>query len=250
MSGTTKGGTLEGIFSMLHHPGMPVKTEILYTKLPSLSDEPNDKPYDNCQHMYLTRTGALVRMSNKCLAIAMLDDNYIPNPYIQSHRIGVVANNTNMYQPDYVDSFALDAERELLPLFIRNINDLTTQLILKMGPPVDENGNRKTLTILVANEGVIDLVLNFICSCKQAKIDTSNIVVFLGSPDIAPLIESMGVQTFFHEALGPIPKKAASNYGDLTFGILMWLKTTSIYIASNAGYDILFQVSCACRYKV
>ncbi len=55
----------------------------------------------------------------------------------------------------------------------------------------------------------------------------------------------MGVRTFFHEALGPIPKRAAGQYGDNTFALLMWLKTTSIYVASQAGYDILFQVSSA-----
>ncbi len=41
--------------------------------------------------------------------------------------------------------------------------------------------------------------------------------------------------------LGYIPPKAAGSYGDGIFGKLMWLKTTSVYIAIQAGFHVIFQ---------
>ena len=40
---------------------------------------------------------------------------------------------------------------------------------------------------------------------------------------------------------GPIPSQAAGSYGDVTFAMLMWLKTCSVYLASYSGYHVLFQ---------
>lgn len=94
----------------------------------------------------------------------------------------------------------------------------------------------------VANEGVMDLVLNFMCSCKEANIDISSLVIFVGQKEYVPVLQSMGAKAMFNEALGPIPNKAADQYGDLVFAHLMWLKATSIYVASAAGFDVLFQV--------
>ena len=34
--------------------------------------------------------------------------------------------------------------------------------------------------VMVANTGVMDLLLNFICSSEAAKIDLKNVVVFVG----------------------------------------------------------------------
>ena len=96
---------------------------------------------------------------------------------------------------------------------------------------------------MVANEGVLDLVLNFICSCREgaANVDLSTVVVFLGQPEYAPLIESMGAKAIYHPFYGNIPKKAAGSYGDNVFGKMMWLKTTSVYVTQQAGFDVIFQ---------
>jgi len=63
----------------------------------------------------------------------------------------------------------------------------------------------------------------------------------VGQQELVPVVESLGVIAFFHKAMGDIPKKAAGFYGDDTFGVLMWLKTTSVYVASAAGFNVLFQ---------
>lgn len=181
-------------------------------------------------------------MSNKCIALAYVEDGDT-SPYMHGYRMGVSAKLTNRYQGDTVDSISLREEQFFLPMFIKNLDNLAADFQKKMGSPILPSGERKAVTIMVANEGVMDLVLNFLCSCRASGIATKDsLVVFVGQPELAPVLEAVGVTTFFSEALGPIPKKAATFYGDNVFGVLMWLKTTSLYVASRAGYDVLFQV--------
>jgi len=235
------------VFSQLHHPGMPSTTELMIDLHHNITPQmKNTNPYDHCAEVYMTRTGSATSMSNKCFSIAIVSEGDT-SPYMHSHRMGTSAKLLNQYQNDVLDSISAREEKVFLPLFIQSLQSLLGSLRAKMGPPVLPSGERRAITIMVANEGVMDLVLNFLCSCRSAGIDvTSNMVVFLGQPELAPIIENMGVRTFYDEALGKIPKKAASFYGDNVFGVLMWLKTTSIYVASNAGYDVLFQVRVVC----
>lgn len=246
VNGSLKGGVLNEVFSQLHHPGMPSTTEIIIDMYNKITPEMKaTDPYRQCAEVYLTRTGSATSMSNKCFAIAIVQDGD-NSPYLHSHRMGTSAKLINQYQGDIYDSIAAREEKVFLPLFLSQLKGLVSSFQAKMGAPILPSGERRAITIMVANEGVMDLVLNFLCSCRSAGIDVSqNMIVFLGQPELAPIIENMGVRTFYAEALGPIPKKAASFYGDNVFGVLMWLKTTSIYVASNAGYDVLFQVGLA-----
>ena len=247
LDGVVQGGVLGKVFSQLHHPGTPVTTELLidlhYNITPELK---RTDPYDHCTEVYMTRTGSATSMSNKCFSLAIVSDGDT-SPYMHSYRAGTSAKLVDQYQNDVLDSIAAREEQTFLPLFIESLQSLLDTFRTRMGSPILPNGERRAITIMVANEGVMDLVLNFLCSCRSAGIDvTQNMVVFLGQPELAPIIENMGVRTFYAEALGKIPKKAASFYGDNVFGVLMWLKTTSIYVASNAGYDVLFQVREVC----
>jgi len=88
---------------------------------------------------------------------------------------------------------------------------------------------------MVANEGVMDLLLNFICSARQSKIDLSGLIVFLGQPSYLPLLKAMGVNAMFHTSLGSMPAQAAISYADSTFTRLMWLKVSDI----NQNYIFL-----------
>lgn len=242
VDGKVRGGVLGEIFSQLHHPSVPLTTELILDLYHPITPEMKaTNPYEQCQEVYMTRTGSATSMSNKCLSLAVVSEGDT-SPYMHSYRMGTSAKLINKYQGDTVDAISLREEKVFLPLFLKNLHQLVTDFQAKMGNPVLPNGERKAITIMVANEGVMDLVLNFLCSCRSANIDTSNMIIFLGSPDLAPLIENMGVVTYYNEALGPIPKKAATFYGDNVFGVLMWLKTTSVYVASKAGYNVLFQV--------
>jgi len=41
--------------------------------------------------------------------------------------------------------------------------------------------------------------------------------------------------------MGEIPREASASYADRAFTKIMWLKVTSVYVALNAGFDIIFQ---------
>jgi hypothetical protein len=94
---------------------------------------------------------------------------------------------------------------------------------------------------MVANEGVMDLLLNFMCSAEQAEVDVSSVVVFVGDQKYVKLIENMGANAMYHPALGSMPAHAARGYLDDTFARMMWFKTTSVYLALHSGFEVLFQ---------
>eukprot|EP01036_Dinobryon_divergens_P022081 gene22081-30316_t len=51
----------------------------------------------------------------------------------------------------------------------------------------------------------------------------------------------MGANAIYSPALGSMPADAAKFYMDDTFARLMWFKTTSVYLALVAGFNVLFQ---------
>lgn len=110
-----------------------------------------------------------------------------------------------------------------------------------MGNPIAADGSRRSLIVMVANEGVMDLALNFICSAEAAEIDLSSVVMFVGTERDVVLVENMGAQAIYSPALGSMPPKAAGMYLDNTFSRMMWFKTTSVFLAIEAGFDVLFQ---------
>ena len=84
-------------------------------------------------------------------------------------------------------------------------------------------------------------MLNFLCSAEDVGLDLKTVVVFVGSPQDAVLVENMGAQALYSTALGSMPAKAAAAYLDHTFSRMMWFKTTSIFLATSCGFDALFQ---------
>jgi hypothetical protein len=231
-------GVLKEVFSTIHHPDGPTETELLFTDNEVI--DMND-PYKDCSTIYLTRTGSLLKMpATKCVAVVKVQEGG-SSPHFNSHRYGTMSNLTDQYQRDYLDQQSFAAEVFLLNLLLKDLDNVVKLFIQKMGDPLLPNGDRRSVIIIVANEGVIDVLLNFLCSCRQAGISVDNLVVFLGQPQYADLIENMGAKTFYHEALGPIPTRAAGFYGDYVFGLMMWMKATSVYVASKAGFDVIFQ---------
>ena len=102
-----------------------------------------------------------------------------------------------------------------------------------MGNPLAPDGTRRAVVVMVANEGVMDLVLNYICSAEDSGIDLKSIMVFVGSERDVKLIENMGAQALYNTALGSMPPKAAVAYLDKTFSRMMWFKVTSIFLGKN-----------------
>ena len=157
--------------------------------------------------------------------------------------MGTVASYRDQYQTDYSKKYT-DVPLLLWPL-LKDREAAIKQIRDVLGDPVitSENGveKRKTAVVMVANEGVVDLVMNLLCSCRAAKIDTSNYVIYVGSESDVQVINAMGAHAIYNPSLGSMPKNAAYNYGDGVFSRMMWLKVSSIYIATMAGYNVLFQ---------
>jgi hypothetical protein len=171
------------------------------------------------------------------MALAVLPD-LAADPIPHYHRRGKIAGMVNMYQGDYINKGALHTEAMLLPQFLSHYDELIQQF-------KSVAGDRKEVVIMVLNEGVLDVFVNWVCSLKSSNPPQLHIldqlVVFAGQESLVPLLNTMGVKALHSEGLGHIPAKAADAYGDMTFAFLMWLKTTAVLIGTFAGYDVLFQ---------
>ena len=231
----------QDVFSFLHHPASPAKWNYFFSPNRDWkSDTVLDSP---CQEIYLTRTGSRASQPNKCVAVAVIPEGG-ESIVQQSHRVGFTALNTDQYQKDFPQDYANPRNNEhllLLPL-LKEHSYLLQEFRAKMGDPIDPvTGKRRVAIVMVANEGVMDLLLNFLCSAEMARIDIASIVVFVGDAKYVALIENMGARAMYHPALGSMPAHAAKGYLDDTFSRMMWFKTTSVFLALNAGFHVMFQ---------
>ena len=186
----------EDLFYNLHHPSTPAKNALLYSWT---NDSPNTTSLNDpssylsqCNEVFLTRTGSRANQPNKCVAVIKSSVETI-SYYQIAHRIGVTALTLNQYQKDFPRDESLSEENQLLPQIILNLNQLKQQLIDKVGNPIDPLTNeRRNVVVMVANEGVIDLVLNFLCSLESIDFDVKNIIIFIGDLKYEPLITNFG----------------------------------------------------------
>ena len=226
------------IFSYLHHPSAPTKFNYIMTQE---EDWPADRPIESkCQSIWMTRTGSRSNQPNKCVAVVRVPEG-LTSIVQHSHRVGYTALLTNQYQADYARSDSIAEEDSLLPPLLKELPTLLKEFKRKMGDPVGPDGKRRAAIVMVGNEGVMDLVLNFFCSGEASGIDLKSVIVFVGTEHYVPLIEGMGGNAMYSPALGSMPAHAAQGYLDKTFSRMMWFKVTSVFLALNAGFDVLFQ---------
>ena len=160
------------------------------------------------------------------------------NSIVQSsHRYGFTALLTNQYRNDYPLNTTMVEETVLLPPLLKELPSIQAEFKRKMGNPLAPDGTRRAVVVMVANEGVMDLVLNYICSAEDSGIDLKSIMVFVGSERDVKLIENMGAQALYNTALGSMPAKAAVAYLDKTFSRMMWFKVTSIFLGKHRYHN-------------
>ena len=94
--------------------------------------------------------------------------------------------------------------------------------------------------VMAVNWSNFDLLLNFLRSACARAIDVRNLVVFAGDAEVERALRDVGVLVFRHEALGDV-EGASRGYGDGVFANMMWLKTASVFLVNDLGYDLLFQ---------
>ena len=262
-----ENSVLRQVFGSLHHPETPVKAEVILSRIASdaafadfapedggqsrIVPLPSNEPFAQCREVFLTRSGARESMPNKCVAVVHVPADHSSPTYL-SHRYGIQAKMVDRYVGDWATDKKYLDEAELLPQLLRHLTELVAQFNTLLGSPFVDGGvattlegdagrERRSVLVMVANEGVMDLLLNFLCSCRSAGLNTGSMVVFVGQPEYIPLVHAIGAKAFYSTALGLIPRKAADSYGDNTFARLMWLKATSVFIGARAGFHVLFQ---------
>ena len=255
--GLQADGVLKDVFGYLHHPSCPTQADLVLTSQPvggAGADGGADggvdggvfaKDFSQCRSVFAMRSGSRDDQPCKCVGVVRVPpyEGHVSEMSVM-HRTGHIdwpQVLTDQYQDDIVHYYSLAEERNLTSLFLRHRQELIDEFLRVMGPPVDKNGTTRTALLMVANAGVMDLVLNFMCSTSAAGIDMSSFVVFLGQEEYKDLVTAMGGKSMFHPALGDMPAASAASYADRTFSRVMWLKVTSVYIALSAGFNVIFQ---------
>lgn len=98
------------------------------------------------------------------------------------------------------------------------------------------------VVVMVVNAGEMDLLANFACSCQAHNISMRNMMVFSGSDDVLPLIESFGAMGFYHQpTFADVSRNASYEYLDRIFIDMMWYKSFSVWLLLKLQYNVLFQ---------
>ena len=98
------------------------------------------------------------------------------------------------------------------------------------------------IVVMVVNAGEMDLLANFACSCQAHNISMRNMMVFSGSDDVIPLIESFGAMGLYHEpTFADVSRNASYEYLDRIFIDMMWYKSFSVWLLLKLQYNVLFQ---------
>lgn len=98
------------------------------------------------------------------------------------------------------------------------------------------------VVVMVVNAGEMDLFANFACSCRVNNISMRNVVVFSGSEDILPLLESLGaIGLYDNDAFARVSRNASFEYLDNIFIDMMWYKSFSVWLLLKMRYNVLFQ---------
>lgn len=216
--------------------------------------------HPDCRDIYYIRSKLIAHDNNNmnCAAIVSSYDS-LKNSNALLHRSKDVSPKTAFFTDHSKRHTRAKTKDYLFDLFTET-DFMKNMIIQKIGSPYktfiitnnETNGNitytlpssRKTVIVMVANDGVIHLLLNFLCSLQSNHIDMSDttILVFLGSMKYVRLIENTNqALAIYLPLLGYMPSTCATKYGDKIFGEMMWLKISSIYLTLSCGYNVLFQ---------
>ena len=257
----TEDSVLTDVFSYLHHPSCPSRGELVLTYTNEFVQKSN---FSSCSSVYMLRAAVRTDQPNKCVAVVRAENMFNDddedgiegsskkreggtpwNLRALSHRTGSIdwpQVLSDQYQEDWIHSYSFKLFYKQTKILLAEYTELLQLFIDTVGEPIDASGNRRTSIIMVANEGGLDLVLNFMCSGISAGIDLSAFVVFVAQEEYIALVNAIGAKAIFHPSLGDMPREHSKSYADRIFAKIMWLKVTSMYIALRAGFHVLFQV--------
>ena len=190
------------IYIFIYSPFAP--TEVIMTttntaEWNAVRDTGNgEQIHAHCSEVFVTRTGGRGNQPNKCVALSRVPEG--SSSYVRNgHRMGETAKMINQYQNDYSRDYSRAEEMVLLAPLLERLEGVIKEFQDKLGDNMIKDKNsekqvRKAAVVMVANEGVMDLLLNFICSAKSSGIDTSPFIAFVGREEYIPLVENMGIK--------------------------------------------------------
>ena len=128
-----------------------------------------------------------------------------------------------------------------LTTFLQHRENMLGQLNYFVKNAKNAKKHKNTIIVMCLNAGMIDLALNFVCSCRKSDIDISNLIVFASDKATHETLTEFGLQSFWHEGFGKLPSNAAAGYGDMTFVAMMWLKVFSFFVICSKfhGYPLM-----------
>ncbi len=100
---------------------------------------------------------------------------------------------------------------------------------------------KKDIIVMTLNDGEMDMLVNFACSCHHHGINTSNVVVFAASKNIIDSISALGFTAIYDKEFASVSSMASAQYLDPIFVDMMWYKAFSVWILLKMGYNVLFQ---------
>ena len=122
--------------------------------------------------------------------------------------------------------------------YLRNFKDLLAQLETLAGKVAKDN----TVVVMVCNQGQSELLVNFVCAAKAKDFDLSNLLVFATDEETRDLATSLGLTaTYDQTTFASTPNEEAKQYGDKTFGAMMYAKVVCVQTILTLGYNVLFQ---------
>ena len=184
-----------------------------------------DEPGAGHVYRYVAEGGAWAPLSR-------YETGYRLGPLPERHRCRVRARELLAMLMSQIDA----VRGELAPILAEAAKHTPAAYARTMGET-----SKGAVLVMAINWGNFDLLLNFLRSACDRRVDVRNLVVFAGDDRVYGALKDVGVLTFRHEALGHFGEAAARVYGDHTFSTMMWLKITSAYLVNDLGYDLLFQ---------
>lgn len=236
---------------------MPLKnaTQRDYPSGPALSVEDATK---NCNNLHVVLTSDTRR--NQCIAIMGQYESFHLHKFMrltdgpkQKHRnldtsAPLRLVNRGM-QLNGEKSISLPDEKHTTAFWKSLVSYLTTiDDVLKELKPVAEkvaaHNKHNTIIVLVCNLGHAEMLFNFVCHARAQGLEDalSNILLFSTDIETHQLATSMGLTSFYNEAVfGSVPSKAAKQYGDVIYSKIMGAKVYCVHLISMLGFDLLFQ---------
>lgn len=131
-------------------------------------------------------------------------------------------------------------EQKLSP-FLRNLQGIEASLLSRLTARGLMPDSDADVVVMVLNDGVMDMFLNYICSCRQHNISVHRVLVFTASAELLPMIEATGAMAVHDASFAAVSKEASGVYLDKTFSDMMWYKAFSVWLVMRLRFNVLFQ---------